>query len=462
MQLEIKKHKNTDFYSVFILVISLAFYLFFALFDGAVICVDSPSYIEMNIAREPLYPMFLAFFRTLFSGCSSDFYLTVAVIIQSILAAFASWSLAAYLTKEFHLNKLFSLITLFITFAVSLLCRFAAQRGSMYSNSILTEGIAISCYLLFFRFLIEYVFRQNTKSLFICSVLTFILLSTRKQMLFSLAMLIVCILLVFFSQKQYFKGLLTVFICTVCIFFCSTVLDLGYNYILRGKVAGHSGDTRFITTMAFYTAGRDDAQYIEDTDLQNLFREIYDICEENGYLKSSAQKGWLNRVSHFGDNYDCIQIDTMWPLINEFAKERCGENVVDLNEHADEIMNIINISVIPHNIPEIISTISDNFLSGLITTVAQRNSILIWYSLFLYLFYVLLLIYHICVTKDKKTIVFALLTLTSVILNVGLVSMVIFCQTRYTIYNMALFYISLLLMLYEPFNKFLKGHTHAV
>lgn len=32
----------------------------------------------------------------------------------------------------------------------------------------------------------------------------------------------------------------------------------------------------------------------------------------------------------------------------------------------------------------------------------------------------------------------------------GLVSLVIFCQTRYTIYNMALFYISLMLML-EPF-----------
>ena len=47
-------------------------------------------------------------------------------------------------------------------------------------------------------------------------------------------------------------------------------------------------------------------------------------------------------------------------------------------------------------------------------------------------------------------ILFSSLTLLSVLLNVGLVSLVIFCQTRYTIYNMALFYISLMLML-EPF-----------
>ena len=41
------------------------------------------------------------------------------------------------------------------------------------------------------------------------------------------------------------------------------------------------------------------------------------------------------------------------------------------------------------------------------------------------------------------------LTLLSILCNVGLVSLVIFCQTRYTIYNMPLFYISLILMLYN-------------
>ena len=46
------------------------------------------------------------------------------------------------------------------------------------------------------------------------------------------------------------------------------------------------------------------------------------------------------------------------------------------------------------------------------------------------------------------------LTLLSILCNVGLVSLVIFCQTRYTIYNMALFYISLLLLLYDC-GKFL-------
>ena len=140
----------------------------------------------------------------------------------------------------------------------------------------------------------------------------------------------------------------------------------------------------------------------------------------------------------------------MWPLVNDYALERWGGGITDLNENADRVMDIINQSVIPHNIPEILGAFGDNFLSGLVTTVAQRNALLIWYSLLVYVLYLWLLFYHIRKKENRFMILFSSLTLLSVLLNVGLVSLVIFCQTRYTIYNMALFYISLMLML-EPF-----------
>ena len=40
-----------------------------------------------------------------------------------------------------------------------------------------------------------------------------------------------------------------------------------------------------------------------------------------------------------------------------------------------------------------------------------------------------------------------LLVMISIILNVGVVSAVIFCQTRYTIYNMPLFYSAFLVLI---------------
>jgi len=471
------KPKNNKAFSLFMLLFSLIFYLFFAFYDGAVICVDSPTYISMEISREPFYPMFLAFFRWIFSGFENDFYLTAAVFVQSILAAAAAWSLAAFLKRSLQLSSFLSVGILLIPMAVSLLCRFAARRGSMYSNSILTEGITISCYLFFFRYLSEYLTEHTRKSFVSCCVLSFLLISTRKQMAVSLAMLVTCICIGAFQRKNFRKGLASAFLWASCILFSSSLLDLGYNYVLRGEMARHSGDTRFITTMAFYTAERSDAGYIEDEEIRNLFLKIYDTCEEKGFLKHSAGTGWLNRVSHFGDHYDHIQIDTMWPLVNEFASNQLAEGkavsdelssgsearrIADVNKNADRVMDIINRSIIPHNIPKVLATFTDNFLSGLVTTVARRNPLLTWYSLCIYLVYLALLLYHIRTDRQHSSqnafiILFSSLTLLSVLLNVGLVSLVIFCQTRYTIYNMALFYISLLLMAEPVFTRMIKG-----
>ena len=94
-----------DAFSAVLLGICLCFYLFFAFYDGAVICVDSPGYISMRLSREPFYPLFLAFFRKLFSSFPNDFYLTAVAFFQSGLMAFATWALVRYLWKELRLPK---------------------------------------------------------------------------------------------------------------------------------------------------------------------------------------------------------------------------------------------------------------------------------------------------------------------------------------------------------------------
>ena len=428
----------------------MLFYVFFAFLDGAVICVDSPSYINMQSSREPLYPILLALARCIFKGGQEGDYLAAVAFFQSILMAVSVFALEEYLRKKLNVSKIASVLVMLIPLAVSLLCRFAARRGSMYSNSILTEGIAIPLYLLFFRFLIEYIASNTQKSLCWCLALSFLMISTRKQMLFAFVLLLFAIIYVAGRKKKAGYGIATVLLSIILVFGANMIFDVGYNYMVRGERTTHSSDIRFIATVAFYTADREDAVFIEDADVRELFLEIYDTCEEQGYLGHSAGKGWKERVSHFGDHYDHIQIDTMWPLVNAYALERWGGGITDLNENADRVMDIINQSVIPHNIREILGAFGDNFLSGLVTTVAQRNALLIWYSLLVYVLYLWLLFYHIRKKENRFMILFSSLTLLSVLLNVGLVSLVIFCQTRYTIYNMALFYISLMLML-EPF-----------
>lgn len=80
------------------------------------------------------------------------------------------------------------------------------------------------------------------------------------------------------------------------------------------------------------------------------------------------------------------------------------------------------------------------------TTVAKVHPILNWYSVLVYLLYAALFAFLIIRKGNQRILLFAGSVLVSVLGNVGLVSLVIFCQSRYTIYNMVLFYSGLFLL----------------
>ena len=166
-------------YSLVMLILSFCFYLFFAIYDGPVIAVDSPSYINMSFSREPFYPLFLAFFRQF----NPEEYLFYVVIFQNLLMAFCGWILADFLVRKFRLSKIYGIILYFLPIAVSLMNRFLAKRSSMYTNSILTEGICTSLYLLFIYLLMSYIFSPSRKKILLAWGLMFLMFSSRKQMM---------------------------------------------------------------------------------------------------------------------------------------------------------------------------------------------------------------------------------------------------------------------------------------
>ncbi|MFI3212540.1 MAG: hypothetical protein R3Y24_04280, partial [Eubacteriales bacterium] len=55
-----------------------------------------------------------------------------------------------------------------------------------------------------------------------------------------------------------------------------------------------------------------------------------------------------------------------------------------------------------------------------------------------------------------------ILSLLGIVINVGLVSAVIFCQTRYTIYNMPLFYMSGLVLLWGIYRYYISTKKEQV
>ena len=467
------KEKN---FSRISLLGSLIFYLFFAFYDGAVIYPDSHTYIEMSFSREPFYSLLLAFFRHL----NPTNYFLYVVILQNALMAFSGWLLADYLRKKLNIHKLYSIVLYSLPIATSLLCRFAAKRASMYTNSILTEGICISLYLLFIYCIINYLWDYSKKHIILSWITAFIMISSRKQMLMILPILFLAIIYTHFGNKKFLRGVIIATLSCLMIFPSFKLFDCSYNYFVRGTFQGHSSSNRFVTTMVFYNAERSDAEYIRDEDAKQLFLTIYDTCDTQGYLGQHAEKGWFYEVNHFSDHYDLIQINTMWPMILEYAQETINKQYQHLNLSTEELTTLYDIetdrlnsiiisSVLPHQLPELAKSLINNFLSGLVITIAQFRQILVPYTAIMFLLYFVLTgrlaIYwyrnrNIDSTNANlalKNVIFAIITLLGIFFNVLLVSAVIFCQTRYTIYNMPLFYMAGAVLLYQnltlTFNK---------
>jgi len=422
-----------------LLMVSILFYVFFTVIDGAVICVDSPTYISMSLAREPVYPLYLAFFRLVFGD--GERYLFAAVFVQGLISAFAAWSLSGFLTKEFKRTRIDNMILLAVPLLVSLLCKFAAKRAVMYSNSIMSEGICIPLFLIFARWLLEYCFRKNEKALIISAILSVIMISARKQMLVTVVLLVLAVLFSELKKKNWLKTLGKACIYGVIIFLCVSGIDRGYNFALRGEGVRHSSGDRFLLTVVFYEAEREHADEIEDSEIRELFLEIYDVCDESGYLGNSAGDGWYNRVDHFTNHYDKIQIDTMWPMIREYVNANMTGSEVELEAEIDRIMDVITKSLIGKEAIGILRVFVDNVFAGLVVTVAKQRKILVIYAIIAYSSMVLLWAWN---WKKRgfrsRENILALYTAVSVLLNVAAVSAVIFCQTRYMIYNMPLFY----------------------
>ena len=86
---ELIKNKKKSFC---ILIGLLIFFLGMLAAYGVGVYNDSDQYITMHIHREPLYPLFLAFFRA-FGG---EGYLTLVAVAQNILAAISIYILSEY------------------------------------------------------------------------------------------------------------------------------------------------------------------------------------------------------------------------------------------------------------------------------------------------------------------------------------------------------------------------------
>ena len=423
-----------------------AIYVCAALLEGCRIYPDSQSYLEMDLSREPLYSLFLALMRLLFGWGGEPFFLRSTVIVQSLITAWAGWYFVRRCRELFALRLPGTLGLAGCTLLPSLLSRFFAVRRAMYSYSLITESLAFPLYLVFFTFLAAWVLRGRRRDFALAAVLAFLLISLRKQMYVTLPLLLLGALWRGIRQGKLLRRLAAGVLAAALVLLANSLLDRGTNYLVHGAALRHTGDMRFVTTMLLYTAEPEDAAAIGDQELRGLFEQILDKADREQLTRRYAPADWFGRSLFFMNHYDLIQFGCLGELIGPAARAKVGEEETALQLERDRIFSGLNAALLPGSWTRLLRTAADSFGMGLVNTAAAMKRPLIPVTALLYL--TLLVLLALCIRKKREdAAVFAVFALLSILGNVALVSLTIFCQPRYTLYNMPIFYAALLVLL---------------
>ena len=427
----------------------VVFYLAFCFVFGVQMGADSRGYINMVSAREPVYPLFLWAFRSLFG---ENLYLWIVIILQNLIRAVAVWWSTEELGKRFSLPGIVQAGMIGVHFGVACICQFLAERGAIYSNMIMTEGITISMWLFFMILLFRAVLDRDKKAAVVALLLAAVMMDTRKQM--AVGYITICAAM-FFGRMgketpgRYWKGLLV----TVCGCVLSILLAMGgtrlYNYVLRGNFAQNTRDMNLVLTTTLYAADKEDATLIEEESVRELFVLTMEKLEETESNYRFAGSGWRALEEHYENHFDVITIDTTGHLYIDYAVERGFAEGIEAEQEADRMSAVIVRSLFADNLGTYLRIYGASILNGLINTVAKRSSLLDWYALAAYIGYIALML--MCLRKEacRTEGMVGVFVLLAVLINVGVAAALIFCQTRYMIYNMALFYVAGILMLWK-------------
>lgn len=434
---------------VILFLISLAFYLFWYLFDGIIITEDAPSYIQMQSDREPGYCLYLWLFRGIFGA---EIGLHAAVIGQCVIAAAAACAITSGLGRLFGLNWFGSAGILLIQYGITLLNRFVAQRRCSYFNSIETEGLAYSFWVFYFLCILGVWFQRDKKSLAGAVVWSIVLISIRKQMLITLVILFLVVLVSYYRKEGWKKAAVSVLLTCGIVLAGTRLIDCGYNWLVRGEFAPHTGDSSFILGTELYLADKEMAQQIQDADNRALFLEIMQRAEEKEYNIAYAGKGWQAIEDHYSSAYDRIKFDIVMAVIREQQEAR-GVAMADREADYNRIAGSMMRDLLMPSIPQLIKLFVCNVIHGLITTVLKVHRVLNWVALFLYVCYCGMIFLCADPCRETRAEAFAWIVLLAIVVNVCFTSLTIYCQMRYMLYNTGLFYQAWWIM-------FLQIYTH--
>lgn len=425
-------------------LIPLAIFSYFFLCCDMKECEDSFQYLHQYPMREPVYSLLLQFLLIL-RGDSYGFLLS---FIQNTLAFVCVCWTCKRIVKLFSLSDFFQYVIILILVSPYVVTPLASKSHLVITTTVMTEGIAIALYYVWFTILLgiltDYYTGKQLITSYICSFsLALLLVLTRGQMALCLLlwMLVCCFKAI--QNKKYKFVFLFIFIALFA-FPMKSQLTKWYNYAETGFYVDTISSKPMLMANIIYVADESDGQYISDEDLRNAFVTILSKAKADGMTIDSAVGNIIEKALYHEYCHEPLNFDYIDPAIREVILARNGineERFLELMIEEDTLCGQMATQLLPHIFTKFLKNYFVIISLGFVRTVAVEKSFLPLYALMLYIFAIALSIYSLVKKGLNKAVLAMVLILLSICGTVMGTALMIECLTRYMIYNLPFMYI---------------------
>jgi len=442
----LKKSKHV--YAAIIVV----FFLACAIFGDVGICPDTETYLKLSPSRDPLYGIFVH----LFAFLGETMQLRIVSLCQNLLCAFSSIYLLFFLVKRFKTNAFIEFLITMCLLIPHIMTPMATVSGMILCNTILSEGITLSLYLLFFTILLQIIYAEDNKKTIrytiIALLLCVLLVSARGQLLSVLVVFVMVSGYKFLSMKKA-KMLIFVAILVIAGYAAKIVINNTYNLVANGVFTGNTSQSATVMANALFTADFNKKVDFDDAGLNKVYENTYKLMQEEGMHYQYAPKDLCTFVSYYENAHDVIKFELAAQNIHDYVLSEGYEDPMDIEMESDRVANKLYQKVFLNNPAAAVDTFIKLASSGFIRTVAVLHPILNWYALLAYVVAIGMTVYLFISGRREGRVSPSALVMTLVLIMIaGLVvstALVTMCLSRYVIYNMSIFYIVALLELCE-------------
>lgn len=454
-----------------VLLALLLFFLGMLAVCGVGIYNDSEQYITMHIHREPLYPLFLAFFRKI----CGDGYLTVTAVAQNVLTAVSIWLLTQYVATRFRLRFWEELLIVLLQLVPHLMTRYVSVLHIFLENSVMSEALCIPLFHFFIYYLLRMVFGQHRRDRVLSLLFAFLLSMTRGQMMTTILIWMVVLLIQMLLYKKY-RMLLIPVIAAIAVFGLRSLTVHVYNYGVTGYFMGNTYAQVNTLTNVIYACDREDGEVFEGGSLEReFFERFYDEADAMEANYRYGGSTFSQRAAHLEGHHDELKFQVLEADMSAYFFGLGKVDYYQQSSMSDELAGRMLVKLLPVCFGQWLYDYILLCTYGFIRSIAVVHPVLNWLAFVLYAAAVGLIVRQIFRAKREKVnarvredcqggvrktggsgqdaawvMGVALLFIAA---NVCATSITIMCLSRYMIYGFSLFYTGLFLLVREVWSK---------